>query len=163
VRSSWLAFGDEVDAHLIGGMGLAAIHQAHQAGAVAQRRGRHFPAAAGSPRPISSVRVSRSATSPGAVDQPLRGRRVADRHAHVHAFDMVAEQRARRRIGEQDAAAAHHQQRVVKGVEQLGGVGKRRRLRFLGRGRCGFRDRLRRGSDCSAMPPRQPRAPAPEQ
>ncbi len=126
--------GDEIGPHLLGRMGLAAVDQADEAGAVLEEGGGHLPAALalaeadqfGAGDPLARLAVARA-------HQPLGRGRVADGEPDVHPLDMLAKHRAGGGIGIKDAAIADDQQRIVDRFHQFQRVGERRQARGLDR------------------------------
>ena len=108
--------GDEIDPHPLGGIIAGLVDQVDDAPAVAGFPGAHFPALVGG---AQANELDRAIRCGGRGPEPGGGGGVADRHAHVLADDMLAEQRARGVIGEGDDAGAHQQDRFDHRVERF--------------------------------------------
>ncbi len=115
--------GDEIDPHLLGGAGLALVGEADQPAAVGQRRDHHLPGPAELAEPDQLDPHRRRRRPSPARCSAAAGWRMARRTSD--ALDMVAEQRPGRRVGDQHAAVAHDQQRLLERRQQIGARGRR--------------------------------------
>jgi hypothetical protein len=98
--------GDEIGAHPLGRRRFADIAETSGAVALPEGGDAHRPAPVG----IADAADLDLAAVLAAAEQPLEGRRVAHREPYVAPLDPGAEHRARRRVGEQDAALADEDQ-----------------------------------------------------